>query len=54
MDLGMLDRFYPTLKTRAHLEERISDMNKYDRNNEIYGIPMHRKTFWTNKVDAGS
>jgi hypothetical protein len=49
MDLGMFDRFCPSLKTRAQLEERRFDMNKSDRNNERYVIPMHRKNFWTNK-----
>jgi hypothetical protein len=49
MDLGMLDRFCPSLKTRAHLEERIFDMNMSDRNHERYVILMHRKDFWTNK-----
>jgi hypothetical protein len=24
-------------------------MSRYDRNNEIYVIPMHRKNVWTNK-----
>ena len=45
----MFDRFYPSLKTRAQLEERRLDMNRYDRNNERYVIPMHRKNCWTNK-----
>jgi hypothetical protein len=49
MDLGMFDRFCPSLKTRAQLEERRFDMNRSDRNNERYVIPMHRKNFWTNK-----
>jgi hypothetical protein len=49
MDLGMFDRFCPSLKTRAQLEERILDMNRSNRNNERYVIPMHRKNFWTNK-----
>jgi hypothetical protein len=48
MNLGMFDRFFPSLKTRAQLEERV-DLNKFDRNRERYGIPMHRKNFWTNK-----
>jgi hypothetical protein len=48
MNLGMFDRFCLSLKTRAWLEERI-DLNKCDRNREIYVIPMHRKNFWTNK-----
>ena len=47
MNLGLFDRFFPSLKTRAQLEERI-DLNKFDRNRERYVIPMHRKNFWTN------
>jgi hypothetical protein len=49
MDLGMFDRLGPSLKTRAHLEERRYDMNRFYRNSERYVIPMHRKNFWTNK-----
>jgi hypothetical protein len=49
MDLGIIDRFLPSLKTRAQLEERRYDMNRYDKNSEIYVIPMHRMNFWTNK-----
>jgi len=49
MDLGTVDRFCPSLKTRAQLEERIFDVNRSDRNNERYVIPMQRKDFWTNK-----
>jgi hypothetical protein len=49
MDLGMFDKCYPGLKTRAQLEERRFDMSIYDRNNERYVIPMHRKNVWTNK-----
>jgi hypothetical protein len=49
MNLGMFDRFGPSLKTRAPLEERRFDMNKFDRNSERYVIPMHRNNFWTNK-----
>jgi hypothetical protein len=45
----MFDRFCPSLKTRAQLEERIFDMNKSNRNNERCVIPLHRKNFWTNK-----
>jgi ribosomal protein L33 len=48
MNLSMFDRFFPSLKTRAQLEERV-DMNKFDRDSERYVIPMHRKNFWTNK-----
>jgi hypothetical protein len=44
MNLGMLD--FLSLKTRALLDKRKFDMN---RNSEIYVIPMHRKSFWTNQ-----
>jgi hypothetical protein len=36
MDLGMYDKFCPNLKTRAQLEDIIFDMNRSDRNNEMY------------------
>jgi hypothetical protein len=49
MDLGMFDKCYPSLKTRAQLDERRFDMSRSDRNNERYVIPMHRKNVWTNK-----
>jgi hypothetical protein len=49
MDLGMFDRFYPNLKTRVLIDERRFDMRISDKNSEKYGIPMHRKTIWTNK-----
>jgi hypothetical protein len=49
MDLGMFDRFGPSLKTRAQLEERRFDMNISDKDSGRYVIPMHRKNFWTNK-----
>jgi hypothetical protein len=49
MDLGMFNRFGPSLETRVQLEERRFDMNRFDRNNERYVIPMHRKNVWTNK-----
>jgi hypothetical protein len=48
MNLGMFNRYFPSLKTREHLEERV-DLNKSDRNSERYVIPMHRKNFRTNK-----
>jgi hypothetical protein len=48
MNLGMFDRFCPSLKTRAQLEE-IMDLNKFDKDSERYVILMHRKNFWTNK-----
>jgi hypothetical protein len=49
MNLGMIDRFCPSLKTRALLDERKFDMNRSDKNNDRYVIPMHRKNVWTNK-----
>jgi hypothetical protein len=49
MDLDMLDKCYPSLKTRAQLEEKRFDMSRSDRNNGRYVIPMHRKNVWTNK-----
>jgi hypothetical protein len=49
MDLGMFDRFFPILKTRALLDERNFDMHRSDKNSERYIIPMHRKNVWTNK-----
>jgi hypothetical protein len=45
----MFKRFGPSLKTRVQLEERIFYMNRFDKNSEIYVIPMHRKNCWTNK-----
>ena len=41
----MFDRFRPSLKTRAQLEDKIFDTSRSNR----YVIPMHRKSFWTNK-----
>jgi hypothetical protein len=38
MNLGMIYRFCPSLKSRAQLEERV-DLNKFDRNKEIYCWP---------------
>jgi hypothetical protein len=49
MDLGMFDKIYPSLKTRALIEERRFDMNRSDKNSERYVIPMHRENVWTNK-----
>jgi hypothetical protein len=48
MNLSMFNRLCPSLKNRAQLEESL-DLNKIDRNEERYVIPMHRKTFWSNK-----
>jgi hypothetical protein len=49
MDLCVFDRFYPSLKTRALIDERGLDMSRSDKNSESYVIPMHRKNVWTNK-----
>jgi hypothetical protein len=49
MDLGMLDGFCPSLKTRELLDKRVFDMNRSDKYNDRYVIPMHRKNFWTNQ-----
>jgi hypothetical protein len=40
MDLGMLDKFCPSLKSRAQLDERRFDMSRSDKNNERYVIPI--------------
>ena len=44
----MFDRFFPSLKTRALIDERRFDMYRFDKNSERYVIPMHRKNVWTN------
>jgi hypothetical protein len=49
MDLGMFDRYCPSLKTRELIDERRLDMSRSDKNSERYVIPMHRKNVWTNK-----
>jgi hypothetical protein len=49
MNLGMIDKICPSLKTRALIEERRFDMSRSNRNNERYLIPMHRKNVWTKK-----
>jgi hypothetical protein len=49
MDLGMIDKFCPRLKSREQLDERRFDMNRYDKNSERYVIPIHRKNVWTNQ-----
>jgi hypothetical protein len=45
----MFNKIYPSLKTRALIEERRFDMSRSDKNSEIYVIPMHRKNVWTNE-----
>ena len=49
MDLGMFNKIYPSLKTRALIEERRFDMSRSDKNGERCVIPMHIKNVWTNK-----
>jgi hypothetical protein len=49
MDLGMIDRIYHSLKTRALIDERRFDMNRSYKTSERYVIPMHRNNVWTNK-----
>jgi hypothetical protein len=49
MDLGMFDRFSPSLKTRILIDERRFDMNISDMNSEKYVMLIHRKNVWTNK-----
>jgi hypothetical protein len=49
MDLGMFDKIFPSLKTRAQIDERRFDMSRSNRNNERYVITMYRKNVWTNK-----
>jgi len=44
----MFYRFCPGVKAREKLKERI-DLSKFNENEEICVIPMHRKSFWTNK-----
>jgi hypothetical protein len=39
----MFDRLCPSLKNRALIDERKFDMNRYDKCNDRYVIPMHRK-----------
>jgi hypothetical protein len=48
MDLSMFNRFFPSLKARANLKERVY-LIKSNINEEGYVILMHRKSFWTNK-----
>jgi hypothetical protein len=48
MNLSMFNRFFPSLKARAKLEERVH-LSKINKNEERYVIPMHTKNFWTNK-----
>jgi hypothetical protein len=45
----MFNRVYPSLKTRALIDERRFDMSRSNKNSDRYVIPMHRKNVWTNK-----
>jgi hypothetical protein len=45
----MIDRFCPSLKTRAPIDERRFEISRSDMNSERYVIPMHRENVWTNK-----
>jgi hypothetical protein len=45
MDLGISDRFCPSLKARVLIDETRFDMNRSER----YVIPMHRNNVWINK-----
>jgi hypothetical protein len=49
MDLGMFDKFCPSLKIRAQLDEIRFDLSRSNKNSERYVIPMHRKNVSTNK-----
>jgi hypothetical protein len=49
MDICISYRFSPSLKARVLIYERMFDMNRSDKNNERYVIPMHRKNVWTKK-----
>ena len=49
MDLGIFDRLCPSLKPRALIDEINLDMNRSDKYNDRYVIPMHIKNVWTNK-----
>ena len=49
MDLGMFDRFCPSLKTRAPIDERKFELNKSYKHSNRYVIPMHINNVWTNK-----
>ena len=49
MNLCMFNRFCPSLKAREQLKERV-DLSKFNGNEERYVIPMHKKSFWTNKL----
>jgi hypothetical protein len=37
----MFNKICPSLKTRVLIDERIFDVNRYEKNSEKYAIPMH-------------
>jgi hypothetical protein len=39
----MFDRFYPSFKTRAVIDERKFDMNRSNKYSDRYVIPTHQK-----------
>jgi hypothetical protein len=45
----MFDRLCLSLNTRALIDERKFDMNRSDKYDDRYVIPMHRKNVRTNK-----
>ena len=49
MDLGMFDRFCPSFKTRALIDEFFFDMNRSDKYSDRYVIPMHKFFLGTNQ-----
>jgi hypothetical protein len=42
----MFKRAYPNLKTGVLIDETRFHINRSNKNNEIYVIPMHRKIVW--------
>jgi hypothetical protein len=48
MNLSMFNILCLSMKARGQLKERV-DLSKFNGNEERYVIPMHRKSFWTNK-----
>ena len=49
MNLDMFNRVCPSSKTRVLIDEGRFYINIYDKNSQIYVIPMHRNNVWTNK-----
>jgi hypothetical protein len=47
MNLSMFNRLCTSLKVRVQLKG--VDLSKFNGNEERYVIPMHTKSFWTNK-----